>query len=126
MFNLWTTLRFWFSSSCCFVTFDQLSHKTITYPKTVSRLLEYAPLCIDVAEVETILNSNACVRQVEKLHIWTITSTQVAVPAHVIVESLGIEERDKLQEQLQTYLIEKFSIYESTLQMRARISDDKG
>ena len=59
-------------------------------------LMEYAPRCIDVGEVEAILSSNACVRQVEKLHIWTITSGQVALCAHLVVESLSAQERDRL------------------------------
>jgi cobalt-zinc-cadmium efflux system protein len=78
--------------------------------------MEYAPRCIDVAEVETILSSNACVRQVEKLHIWTITSGQVALCAHLVVESLSAEERDRLVRQLQAHLTEKFGIHNFTLQ----------
>ena len=59
-------------------------------------LMEYAPSTVDVAKVEAILSANACVQQVERLHVWTITSGQVALCAHLVVESLSAQERDRL------------------------------
>jgi cobalt-zinc-cadmium efflux system protein len=56
-------------------------------------LMEYTPPNIDVSAVEAVLSANACVRQVDKLHIWTITSGQVALCAHLAVESLNAQER---------------------------------
>ena len=81
--------------------------------------MEYAPPTIDVAEVEAVLSANACVRQVDKLHIWTITSGQVALCAHLAVESLNAQERDNLLLQLQAQLEQAFGIGESTLQIVA-------
>lgn len=80
-------------------------------------LMEFAPKSINVAQVEAALSANAGVRQVETLHIWTITSGQVALCAHLVVDSLSAQERDKLLVQLQTQLTQEFKVYESTLQM---------
>lgn len=80
-------------------------------------LMEYAPSTMDVAEVEAVLSTNACVQQVEKLHIWTITSGQVVLCAHLAVESLNAQERDSLLLQLQAQLEQVFGISESTLQI---------
>ncbi|PSB48545.1 cation transporter [Cyanosarcina cf. burmensis CCALA 770] len=82
-------------------------------------LMEYAPSTVDVAKVEAVLSANACVRQVERLHVWTITSGQVALCAHLAVESLNAQERDSLLLQLQTQLEQTFGIGESTLQIVA-------
>ncbi|MBD2309307.1 cation transporter [Chroococcidiopsis sp. FACHB-1243] len=82
-------------------------------------LMEYAPSTVDVAKVEAILSANACVQQVERLHVWTITSGQVALCAHLVVESLNAQERDSLLLQLQTQLEQTFGISESTLQIVA-------
>ncbi|GJD19968.1 cation efflux system protein [Rivularia sp. IAM M-261] len=80
-------------------------------------LMEFAPPSVDVSLIENTLNSFTDVRKVEMLHIWTITSGQVALCAHLIVEPLPASERDKLLFQLQTHLNQEFNIYESTLQM---------
>lgn len=88
-------------------------------------LMEYAPPSINVAEVEAALNTNACVLSVEKLHIWTIASGQVALCAHLVVESLSSQERDKLLLQLQTHLTQEFQVCESTLQITAVHRSDR-
>lgn len=82
-------------------------------------LMEYAPYDLDVAKVEAALSSLAGVRQVQKLHIWTITSGQVALCAQLAVESLSVQERDRLIFQLQNYLTQEFDIGESTVQIVA-------
>ncbi|MDZ4877869.1 MAG: Cadmium, cobalt and zinc/H(+)-K(+) antiporter [Chroococcidiopsis cubana SAG 39.79] len=88
-------------------------------------LMEYAPPNIDVSAVEAVLSTNACVRQVDKLHIWTITSGQVVLCAHLAVESLNAQERDSLLLQLQAQLGQAFGIGESTLQIVALNESDR-
>lgn len=88
-------------------------------------VMEYAPRSIDVAKVEAFLSSNACVRQVKKLHVWTITSGQVALCAHLVVEVLSSQERDRLLGELQAHLNDKFGIRESTLQLTAFDEGDR-
>lgn len=83
-------------------------------------LMEYAPRSIEPAKVEVVLKSFAAVSQVEKLHIWTITSGQAALCAHLTVESLNAEERDRLVKQLQARLDWEFGIRESVLQLTNR------
>lgn len=88
-------------------------------------VMEYAPRSINVAKVEAFLSSNACVRQVKKLHVWTITSGQVALCAHLVVEVLSSQERDRLLGELQAHLNDKFGIRESTLQLTAFDEGDR-
>lgn len=82
-------------------------------------LMEFAPHSIDVTAIEVALHSFPEVCQVEKLNVWTITSDQIALNAHLAVKFMTAEERDQLLNQLQTCLNQEFGIYELTLQLTA-------
>ncbi|MBN3948500.1 MAG: cation transporter [Nostoc sp. NMS7] len=79
--------------------------------------LEYAPQSIDPIEVEISLKSFAGVVEVEKLHIWAISSNKVMLCANLTVECTTIQERDRLLTQLQDHLQTNFNIAEITLQL---------
>lgn len=79
--------------------------------------LEYAPESIDPAEVEISLKSFPGVVQVEKLHIWTISSNKVMLCANLTVECPTIQERDRLLSKLQTHIQKTFNVAEITLQL---------
>lgn len=83
-------------------------------------LLNYAPRSIDPTEVEAALAAFSGVRQVQKLRIWAISSNQVALSAHLLVESTDSQTRDRLLWQLEASLSETFGIQESTLQLTSR------
>lgn len=84
---------------------------------SVEVLLEYAPSSINPNDVEAALQLFPGVRRVETLRIWAIGSGQLALCAHLRIDPLDGLERDRLQSELQTYLIEAFGIHESTLQL---------
>jgi cobalt-zinc-cadmium efflux system protein len=85
--------------------------------ESIKIFLEYAPKSIDPVEVEKLIKSFAGVVQVEKLHIWTISSNKVMLCANVIVECATNQERDRLINKLQIHLQENFKIAETTLQL---------
>jgi cobalt-zinc-cadmium efflux system protein len=87
-------------------------------------LMEYAPRSVNPVEVEAALKSFAAVCQIEKLHIWTIGSGQVALCTHLTVDVIGGGERDRLVNQLQNHLKQEFGICESTLQLTHRNSTE--
>jgi len=87
-------------------------------------LMEYSPRSIDPTRVEAAIKGFEAVCQVEKLHIWTISSGQVALCAHLTVDAIGGGERDRLTKQLQTHLEQEFDIRESTLQLTHRNSTE--
>ncbi len=80
-------------------------------------LMEYAPSSINLAEVEAALKSFNGVKQVEKLHIWTISSHRVALIAHLNVNLPNGIERDRLLGRLEAHLKQEFDIEETTLQL---------
>jgi cobalt-zinc-cadmium efflux system protein len=85
--------------------------------------LEYAPETINPSEVETSLNSFHHIVQVEKLHIWTISSGKVMLCAHITVDCENTKESDRLLRRLQTHLQQSFGITEITLQLTSRKFD---
>lgn len=85
--------------------------------ESLSILLEYAPKSINPAEVEVFLKSFPQVLQVEKLYVWRISREQVMLCAHLSVDCGTVEERDRLQSELQTHLEPTFGINQITLQL---------
>lgn len=100
----------------CFVGFSALP----IIRESLEILMEYAPRSVDPVQVEIALNSFAAVERVEKLHIWTINLGQVALSAHIIVDSWSNEQREQLLRQLQAHLDKEFGICQSTLQLTSR------
>lgn len=87
---------------------------------SIGMLLNYAPKAVDLAAVKTFLAAAPGVYAIEKLHIWSIASNQVALCARLTINPLSGAERDRLLAQLQTELRQTFGIHESTLQFTNR------
>jgi cobalt-zinc-cadmium efflux system protein len=88
--------------------------------ESLSILLDYAPPSIDPLQVELSLKTFPQVLEVEKLRIWRINREEVMLCAYIIVNSMSIEERDRLLLQLQTHIQQTFNIHETTLQINRR------
>lgn len=89
---------------------------------TLDVLLEATPRHIAVREVEAAMLSTPGVLSVHELHVWTITSSFVAMSAHVLAD--GRDNSDVLHD-LQALLRGRFDINHATLQIeRPEHSDD--
>jgi cobalt-zinc-cadmium efflux system protein len=86
---------------------------------SVEVLMEYAPKGLEPSTVEAALMSFDGVEQVTKLYIWTLTSGQVMLCAHLTVNLPSLEERDRLSQDLQSYLYQEFDVREAVLQLSA-------
>jgi cobalt-zinc-cadmium efflux system protein len=80
-------------------------------------LMEYAPGSIDPKVVTASLTSFSHVHRVEKLYIWTITSNQVMLCAHLLVKLANAEDQESLLKQLHAHLHQEFGISEAILQL---------
>ncbi|WP_238553715.1 cation diffusion facilitator family transporter [Fortiea contorta] len=85
--------------------------------ESLNIFLEYAPASIDPVEVDISIKSFPQVLQVEKLHIWKLSSNSVMLCAKITVECETIHERDRLQRKLQSHLQNNFGITDVTLQL---------
>jgi cobalt-zinc-cadmium efflux system protein len=82
-------------------------------------LLEYVPSGIELTDVKAALLAFEGVEQIEELYLWSINSTQRMACARLGVSaSLDAQERDRLLQQLQASLRQRFGIQETVLQLR--------
>ena len=76
--------------------------------------LDAVPRGIDIEAVETALRAVAGVRAVHDLHVWPLSTTVVALTAHV--EHDGAHDTDALLHAIQDLLAERFGIRHATIQ----------
>ncbi|MDZ4805531.1 MAG: cation diffusion facilitator family transporter [Candidatus Eisenbacteria bacterium] len=79
--------------------------------------LDAVPSAIDAEQVRKYLADHSEVTNVHDLHIWPLSTTEIAVTAHLVVSS-GTE-RDRLLRSMTTDLIHRFGIHHVTLQVEA-------
>ena len=77
-------------------------------------LMEGVPRDVDTREVSNALVDITGVRAVHDMHIWSLSSSNYALAAHVELDDMNAWER--ILPQLQTALREQFNIAHSTLQ----------
>tara|TARA_R110002096_G_scaffold247455_3_gene439831 strand:+ start:87 stop:971 length:885 start_codon:yes stop_codon:yes gene_type:complete len=73
------------------------------------------PTSIDIESVREYLLSLPDVKEIHDLHIWAMSTTQVALTAHLLRASSDID--DELLHQAAQQLKEKFGIHHSTIQV---------
>jgi cobalt-zinc-cadmium efflux system protein len=85
--------------------------------ESLTVLMEYAPRSINPEQVKQALCAFNSIQTVEKLHIWTIGSGQVALCAHLTIAPSTLIEQDRLLKRLQAYVKQEFGIEEAILQL---------
>lgn len=86
-------------------------------------LLESAPQHIDIDAVRSAMSGASAVRGVHDVHVWQVGAGEIAISAHVVLETLDYQE-DVLQ-WLRTMLREKFAIAHSTIQLESKKFADR-
>lgn len=97
-----------------------MTRSGITLARASSRiLLEAAPAGITVADIREHLLHVDHVRDVHDLHVWTVTSHEHSVSAHVVVDEDCFSDAHvpQMLDQLQNCLHEHFGIEHSSLQL---------
>ncbi len=83
---------------------------------TVHILLEGVPRHVDLQAVAETVRTVPLVQGIHDLHIWTICSNLLALSVHVTVGDCPGTDRDKVVEEINRRLIERFGIAETTVQ----------
>lgn len=81
--------------------------------------IDAVPEQIDIDEVEKMMVSEPGVKDVHHLHIWSISTTETALTAHVVIEDLS--RMEEIKESLKHKLYEK-GIPHTTLEMETEAS----
>ncbi|MEO8664852.1 MAG: cation diffusion facilitator family transporter [Ignavibacteria bacterium] len=90
--------------------------------ETISLSMDAAPDKVDTNEVQKYLSSIEGVSGVHDLHIWSMSTSQVALTTHIVCNNEI--ENDTLLEIIRTDLHRKFGIEHSTIQIEN--NNDKG
>ena len=84
--------------------------------------MEAAPAGLDVDAMGEAICTEAGVRSVHDLHVWTVTPGFGALSAHVVVAEGS--DRDLISRRLEVLLHDRFEIDHTTLQMEEEASQD--
>jgi cobalt-zinc-cadmium efflux system protein len=90
--------------------------------ESVRLMLDGVPKGIDTQVVQQYLENLECVQEVHDLHIWAISTSEIALTAHLVMPD-GC--RDDFLYQTRDALETLFGISHSTLQVEHSLSDDQ-
>ncbi len=86
------------------------------FTQALAMALQAVPPSIDMQQVQLFLNGLDGVQQVQDVHIWSVSTTETAITAHLVMPS-GHPGDDFLH-QLSEELLHQFNIHHSTFQIR--------
>lgn len=82
-------------------------------------VMEAAPANLDFDEVKSALESHSTVCDVHDLHIWSLSSTEILLSCHVTVIETDLMRANKIIEDLNEILGERFGITHATIQIES-------
>jgi len=85
--------------------------------KTVNVLMEGTPEGVEFGDVDKAILAGPGVKGVHDLHIWSISSSDLALSAHVVVEDAALSEMGTLMTGLKDMLAREFGIGHVTIEL---------
>ena len=85
--------------------------------KTVNVLMEGTPEGVEFAEVEEAMLAMPGVKGVHDLHIWSISSSDLALSAHVVVADAALSELGTVMTGLKDMLAREFGVGHVTIEL---------
>ena len=87
--------------------------------ETVNLLLEGAPREIDLAAVKEEITSTELVNGVHDLHVWALSSDEMALSCHVVVGECPLGDAEHVVRDLEARLCDRFAIGHTTIQVES-------
>jgi cobalt-zinc-cadmium efflux system protein len=87
--------------------------------ETVNLLLEGTPGEIDLAKVTNEIKGTERVTGMHDLHVWALSSEEVALSVHVVLEDCPLGDAEHLVRNLEQRLCERFAIGHTTIQVES-------
>ena len=85
--------------------------------KTVNVLMEGTPENVEFADVERAILAAPAVKGVHDLHIWSISSSDMALSAHVVVADAALSELGEIMTGLKDMLAREFAVGHVTIEL---------
>lgn len=87
--------------------------------ETVNLLMEGTPAEIDLASVTKEITSTELVTSMHDLHVWALSSEEVALSCHVVVGDHPLADAEHIVRDLESRLCAKFAIGHTTIQVES-------
>src|SRR6202162_2539206 len=87
--------------------------------ETVNLLMEGTPAEIDLAAVTKEIAGTELVSGMHDLHVWALSSDQVALSCHVVVGDCALRDAEHVVRDLEQRLCERFAIGHTTIQVES-------
>src|SRR5229473_3160054 len=87
--------------------------------ETVNLLMEGTPAEIDLAAVAHEITATELVTSMHDLHVWALSSDEVALSCHVVVGDCPLEDAEHVVRDLEGRLCGKFAIGHTTIQVES-------
>jgi cobalt-zinc-cadmium efflux system protein len=84
--------------------------------ETLHILLEGTPRGLELAKVSEAICQSEGVMGVHDLHIWSLGSESHALSCHILIADLPLSESDRILQQVNDRLRERFHIHHTTIQ----------
>ena len=87
--------------------------------ETVNLLMEGTPAEIDLAAVTKLIAKTPHVSGVHDLHVWALSSEQLALSTHVVVDDISLGDAEHVVRDLEHRLCDGFNIGHTTIQVES-------
>jgi cobalt-zinc-cadmium efflux system protein len=87
--------------------------------ETVNLLMEGTPAEIDLGAVTKEITGTELVSSMHDLHVWALSSDQVALSCHVVVDDCALRDAEHVVRDLEQRLCERFAIGHTTIQIES-------
>ncbi len=87
--------------------------------ETVNLLMEGTPAEIDLAAVTKEIAGTELVSGMHDLHVWALSSEQVALSCHVVIGDCALQDAEHVVRDLEQRLCERFAIGHTTIQVES-------
>jgi cobalt-zinc-cadmium efflux system protein len=92
--------------------------------KSIDIFLEATPKEIDMDKMVNDLLSIEGVKDIHHLHLWTITSGIYAMSAHVLIDDLLISKSNRILDEIERLLQDRYSMEHTTIQFESESCGD--
>lgn len=94
--------------------------------ESIQIIMQFAPKNIDIAEVEKVITGLPAVKNMHHVHLWQLNDNDIRLEAHIeFNRNIRLSEFDKICEQIEKLLHEKFHINHTYIQPEWQRDDPK-
>jgi cobalt-zinc-cadmium efflux system protein len=87
--------------------------------ETVNLLMEGTPAGIDITAVTGEIDGTAHVTQSHDLHVWALSSEEIALSCHVVIDDCSLGDAEHIVRGLEQRLCDRFAIGHTTIQIES-------